>query len=44
MRRIYKGSCDTDDWSNGPWKISFAIIEINNILKYNKLENSYLKL
>jgi len=26
--------CDTEDWSNGCWKLSFAITKINYILKY----------
>jgi len=29
---ISKGSCDTEDWSNGSWKFSFT--GINYILKY----------
>ncbi len=28
-----KGSCDTEDWSNGCWKFTFAITGINYILK-----------
>ncbi len=35
---ILEGSCDTEDWSNGCWKISFAITGINYILKYIKME------
>ncbi len=31
---------DNEDWSNGCWKFSFAITEINYILKYIKTENS----
>ncbi len=31
---------DTEGWSNVCWKFSFAIIEINNILK---IENSSFK-
>ncbi len=34
-------SWDTEDWSNGWWKFSFAITGINYILKYNKIQNSY---
>ncbi len=41
---IYEGSCDTEDWSNGCWKFSFVMTEINYILKYIKIEKSYLKL
>ncbi len=33
IRMISEGSCDTEDWSN-EWKFSFAITEINYILKY----------
>ncbi len=32
-----------DDRCNGCWKFSFAITEINYILKYIKIENSYFK-
>ncbi len=39
IRMISKGSCDTEDWSNN-WKFSFAITEINYILKYIKIKNS----
>ncbi len=42
--KISEGSCDTEDWSNGCWKFSFAITEINSILKYIKMENSYFNL
>ncbi len=31
--------CDTEDWSNNDWK--FSIAEINDILKYIKIENQY---
>ncbi len=41
IRLIYEGSCDAEYWSNGCWKFSFAITEINYILKYIKTENSY---
>ncbi len=27
IRMISKGSCDTEDWSDGCWKSSFAINE-----------------
>ncbi len=36
---ISEVSCDTDNWSNG-----FAITEIKYIVKYIKIENSYVKL
>ncbi len=32
IRIISEGSCDTEDWSNGCWKFSFALQEY--ILKY----------
>ncbi len=35
---ISEGSCDTEDWSNGCWKISFTITRINYILKYMKIK------
>ncbi len=38
---IAEGSCDNKDWRNGCWKFSFAITEINYILKYIKIEYSY---
>ncbi len=28
-----EGSCDTENWSNGCWKFSFAITGINVILR-----------
>ncbi len=31
IRMISEGSCDTEDWSNGIWKFSFAIIGIKYI-------------
>jgi len=34
---ISEGSCDTEDWSN-------ASTEINCILKYIQIDNSYFKL
>ncbi len=37
---ISEGSCDTEDWSND-W---FDITWINYILKSIKIENSYFKL
>jgi len=40
---IYKGSCDTEDWSNDA-ENSALITGINYILKYIQIENSYLKL
>ncbi len=44
IRMISEGSCDTEDWSNVCWKISFAITGINYILKYIKIKISYFKL
>ncbi len=40
---ISEGSCDTEDWSNDA-ENSALITGINYILKYNHIENSYLKL
>ncbi len=41
---ISEWSCDTEDWDNGCWKSSFAIIGINYIydllLNYSKTHNS----
>ncbi len=42
-RMISEGSCDTEDWSNDAQN-SALITEINYILKYIQMENSYLKL
>ncbi len=45
IRKIFEGSCDssdTEDWSNGWWKFSFAITGINYIWKYITIENCYL--
>ncbi len=39
---ISEGSCDTEDWSSGCWKFSFAITGINYILKYIKIEKKRL--
>ncbi len=39
-----EGICDTEDWNTGCWKFSFAITEINYILKYIKIENSDFKM
>ncbi len=39
---IYVGSCDTEDWSNGWWQISFVLQKY--ILQYSKIENHYFKL
>ncbi len=36
---ISEGSYETDDWSDGCWKFSFAITEKKSILKYIKIEN-----
>ncbi len=41
---ISEGSCDTEDWSNGCWKFSFVITGINYILKYIKIETSYVNI
>ncbi len=38
---ISEGSCDTEDWSNDAEK-SALITEINYILQYIHIENSYL--
>ncbi len=40
---ISEGSCDIDDWSNVCWKFSFALTEVNYILLYIQIENSYFK-
>ncbi len=40
---ISEGSCDTEDWSNDA-ENSALITEINYILKYVDIENSYFKL
>ncbi len=40
---ISEGSCDTEDWSNDIENI-VLITEINYILQYIHIENSYLKL
>ncbi len=37
-----EGLCDTEDWSNGCWKFSFAITGINNI--NIKIEIKYITL
>ncbi len=39
-----KGSRDTDDWSNGWWKVSFSIRVINNIWKYIKIKTNVFTL
>ncbi len=44
IKIIFEALYDTENWSNGYWKFSSAITEINNILQYIKVENSYLKL
>jgi len=36
---ISEGSCNTEDWSNGCWKVSFAFTRMNYILKYIKKDN-----
>ncbi len=38
IRMISGGSCDTEDWSNGGYKFSFANTGINYILKYVQIE------
>ncbi len=40
---ISEGSCDTEEWSNDA-ENSDLITEINYILKYIQIEDSYLKL
>ncbi len=35
--------CDTEDWSNGCWKFSFAITGINYILRYIKFTIYYIE-
>ncbi len=40
---ISEGSCDTEDWSNDA-ENSALITEINYILKYIQIVNSYYKL
>ncbi len=45
IRIISEGSCDTEDWSNDACLEYHSIItEINYILKYFHIENSYFKL
>ncbi len=39
---IYGESCDTEGWSNGCWKFSYAIIGIQYTLKDIKVENIYI--
>ncbi len=41
---VFEGSCDTEDWSNGCWKFSFAITKINDILKYIQIKDNDFKL
>ncbi len=43
IRMISEESCDTEDWSNDA-ENSALITEINYILKYITIQNSYLKL
>ncbi len=40
---ISEGSCDTEDWSNDAENTTL-ITEINYILKYIHIENSYFEL
>ncbi len=42
IRMISEGSCDTEDWSNDAENTDL-ITEINYILKYIQIENSYFK-
>ncbi len=37
IKRISKGSCDPEDWSNGCWNFSFTITGIIYILNYIKM-------
>ncbi len=41
---IRKITRDTEDWSNGCWKFNIAFTQINYILTYNQIENSYFEL
>ncbi len=42
---IYEGSCVMEDWSNDAQNSSkSSLTEINDILKYIQIENSYYKL
>ncbi len=43
-RMISDGSCDSEDWSIGCWKFSFANRNKLNIKIYIKLENFFFKL
>ncbi len=40
---ICEGSCDTEDWSNDA-ENSALMTEINSVLKYIQIENSYFGL
>ncbi len=42
IRLISEGSQDTENWSDDCWKFSFAITEINNILRNIKIEKAIL--
>ncbi len=44
IRMIFEGSSDTEDWSNGCWKFSFAITGINYIFKYIKNRKQLFKI
>ncbi len=41
-RMISEESCDTEDWSNGCWNISFAKTGKKYILKYRKTETIFI--
>ncbi len=41
IRMISEGSYDTEDWRSGCWKFSFAVTEVNYILKYITTENLF---
>ncbi len=43
IRMISVGSCDTEDWSNDAENTAL-ITEINYILQYIRIEDSYFKL
>ncbi len=40
----YNDFCETEDWSNGCWKFSFALNRNQLHFKYIKIENGYFKL
>ncbi len=44
IRMISEGSCDVEDWSNHAENSALNHTEINDILKYIPIEQSYFKL